>query len=348
MRIGVVSATVFPCPPPGYSGLEMIAWQCARGLAERGHEVSLIAPDGSHCPGCKVVSTGPAGLDEKMAFGRYVHALDEHDVIIDHSWQKWSVIQRARGELRAPVLQVMHAPINTMMSTPPPLEKPCFVCISRDQAEHLKALFNLTARVAYNGIDLDFYRPIPNVRRTKRFLFLGRFSTIKGADLAIRACKEVGVGLDLIGDTTITNEPDYLKQCQEMADGKQIRIVGGQCRDNCVWWYSQAHAFIHANQRFREPFGLAPVEAMACGLPVIAWDYGAMRETISAGETGLLVNTFEDLVSSVETLQNLNDEEGPTIAERERCRRWASQFSVQAMAGGYEALCKEAMQTGGW
>ena len=51
MKIAVVSSAVFPMRPPngtvGYSGLEVIAWQCAKGLAERGHQVVLIGPDDS-------------------------------------------------------------------------------------------------------------------------------------------------------------------------------------------------------------------------------------------------------------------------------------------------------------
>ena len=46
---------------------------------------------------------------------------------------------------------------------------------------------------------------------------------------------------------------------------------------------------------YREPFGLAPVEAQLCGMPVIAWDNGAMRETIKHGETGFLVKTQQEM-----------------------------------------------------
>ena len=376
MRICVISSTVFAVPLKGYGGLEAIAWEIARGLAAKGHQVSLVTPDGSECPGVTIIPTGIAGqYSEKDAYGGYpehkegdvvrrrAHAgywqhLVGVDVVIDHSWQKYAYLLKEEGVLKAPVLGVCHAPINTMFGSLPPVEKPCFVCISKDQAAHFAGLFNREAKVAYNGIDLDFYRPM-GVPRTSRFLFLARFSTIKGPDLAIHACRQAGVGLDLVGDTSITNEPDFLKKCQGMCDGfggvagvgpgyltgngTGIRMVGPAKRGECVWWFSQAHCMLHPNQRFREPFGLAPGEAMACGLPVIAWDNGAMRETIKDGETGWLVKSLDELVRIIEVIP-------PPIPTgmRERCLEWASQFSLQAMVDRYEELCIEAVETGGW
>lgn len=199
------------------------------------------------------------------------------------------------------------------------------------------------------------------IPRSSRFLFLARFSTIKGPDLAIDACRTVGVGLDLVGDTSITNEPEYFQKCMEKCDrgwmpgghafgsfrtdGKTspdlIRMVGPAKRGECVWWFSQAHCMLHPNMRFREPFGLAPVEAMACGCPVVSWRFGAMPETIKHGETGWLVKSMEELAEAVR-----NCEVPPKM--RERCREWASEFSIDRMVSRYEELCIEAVEGGGW
>lgn len=159
------------------------------------------------------------------------------------------------------------------------------------------------------------------------------------------ACKEAGVGLDLIGDTSITNEPDYFHECRRLCDGTQIRLVGPASRGNCVWWFSQAHALIHPVKEFREPFGLAPVEAMLCGCPVIGWRNGAMPETVKHNETGWLVNSEVELVAAVKMAAN--PAAGVDLM-RDACRTWASQFSVQNMVTRYEALCHEAVDTGGW
>ncbi len=361
MRVVVISSTIFPVPLHNYGGLEAVAFHCAKGLAAKGHQVVLVAPDGSECEGCTIVPTGVAGQhDESMAYGGYPEhkegeivkrrahqgywqVLKEADVIIDHSWNKWSYVLKGEGNLKAPVLGVMHAPIKTMYSLlPPNVEKPCLVCISQDQANQCKEIHDsVGVRVCYNGIDLDFYQPM-NVPRTDRFLFLARFSSIKGPDLAIEACKKAGVGLDLVGDTSITQEPEFFHKCKSMCDGKQIRMVGPASRGECVWWYSQAHCLLHPNQRFREPFGLAPVEAMACGCPVIAWDYGAMRETIGLNSVGWIVSTFDQLVDTVKAVSRLTMND-----MRTRCREWVSQFSLQRNVDRYDELIHEAVE-GGW
>lgn len=358
MKICVVSSSVIVCPPPGYSGLEMIAWQTAKGLAQLGHEVSLVAPDGSSCPGVTVVPSGPAGQwDERQAFKRYFEHLLSVDCVIDHSWSKHALSLRQSGQLKAPVLCVMHAPIPGMLQSLPPVEKPCFVCISHDQANHFDALFNMRPEVCYNGVSTSFYRDL-KIGRTDRFLFLARYSTIKGPDLAIQACLQAGVGLDLVGDTTITNEPEYFHQCMALAEqqspgwdvskGKQIRVHGGVSRSETVHWYSRAYAMLHPNMRFREPFGLAPVEAMLCGCPCIGWEYGAMRETLGTNVGGICVRTVDELAFWVRDWANSRNVLGDSSEFRSRVRKHAEQFSVERMCKRYLELCEKAIQTGGW
>ena len=381
MKIGVISSTILgPLPVRRYAGLEIVAWHCARGLAELGHEVYLFSPDGSTCPGVTIVPFGPAGyITEQQAFGGFPDMKDHAgtvvrsahrgywqqllglDCIISHDWNKHAYQLKAEGRLKAPILGVCHAPVNTMFSSLPPVEKPCMVTISQDQANHFEALFSRQAKVCRNGIELPFYRSM-NVPRTKRYLFLARFSTIKGPDLAIEACRAAGVGLDLVGDTSITNEPELYQRCREMSDDyrstttqaqdvpvgsdTKIRIVGPCSRGETVWWYSQAHCMLHLNQRFREPLGLAPLESQSCGCPVIAWRYGAMTETVKHGETGFLVDSMAGAIGAIRQFEAMD------AAAKQHMRNaaveWAQQFSIDRMCKRYEDLCKEAVETGGW
>jgi len=353
VKVCVISSTVFALGRTGlagYGGLEQIAWHCAKQLAQRGHEVALVAPQGSACPGVTVIPTGPpGGWDEATAYASYWPELTKFDAVIDHSWAKWSFCLKAEGRLKAPILSVMHAPVDGMYRVwppafpqLPPVEKGCAVCISRDQAAHFEALHGRAARVCHNGVDLDWYKPT-GVPRSGRFLFLARFSAIKGPHLAIEACRAAGAGLDLVGDTSIAQEPEYFERCRRACDGRQIKMVGPASRGECVAWFSQAHALLHPNQLFREPFGLAPVEAMACGAPVIAWKYGAMRETVLPGETGWLVESADELLAAV------NEAAGNVSGQmRQRCRDWAAQYSVEKMGARYDELVHEAVSTGGW
>ncbi len=342
MKLAVISSPIFKVPLIGYGGLEALAWQQAKGLAALGHEVSLIAPDGSECPRVTIIPIGvERTVSEKMAFERYWQHLLTVDCVIDNSWNKWAYKLKQDGKMKTPVLGVMHAPINTMIQSPPPVEKPCIVCISQDQANHYQGMFSQEARVCHNGVDMDFYRSL-GIKRTNRSLFLARFSTIKGPDLAQEMSQRADTPLDLVGDTSITSEPDYFNACLSRCDGQKIKMIGPANRGQCVWYFSQARVLLHPNQRFREPFGLAPVEAMACQTPVISWNFGAMRETIKPGVSGFLISSVDE---GVELLKNGAIES----IDRKKCREWAADsFGLSRMVKRYEDLCQEAVQTGGW
>lgn len=340
MKVVIISTTIMTLPPAGYSGLEMLAYQQAEGLAKLGHQVLLVAPVGSTViPGIELHGT-TLGEHEGQAYAGYGHRLKDWDVVIDNSWEKWAYVDKINGSLQTPVLGVCHAPVATMYRKSPPMPRPCMVCISKDQAEEAQQIWRIDTRVAYNGIYTDFYKP-QQVERTKRYLFLARFSKIKGAHVALDVAERTGVELDLVGDDKITGEPEYARECVE----RSLRLPGakyhgGVPRADTVTWFNKGKALLHMNQIFREPFGLAPVEAMSCGCPVIAFDYGAMRETIKHGETGFLVKTPEEVIELVKT-------DAVASIKPERCREWAMQFSVENMIKRYEVLCKEAIE-GGW
>lgn len=339
MKICVISTTILPCPPTGYAGLEMISWQCAEGLYLKGHDVTLIAPKGSKT-NAKLHET-TLGESERQAYSGYWQKLPEFDAIIDHSWEKWSYILKCEGKLHQPILGVLHAPVETMYNTAPPVLKPCLISISQDQAEACKSHLKCDSRAAYNGVDLTFYS---NTRRQRnnRYLFLARISTIKGPQIAVNVANRCGVGLDLVGDDRITGEPELLRVIKDACVvSPMLRYIGHQTRSECVEWFNTNKALLHPNMLYREPFGLAPVEAQLCGMPVIAWDNGAMRETVKHGQTGFLVKSqdeMEDLIRS-DAISSIKPQD---------CMEWARQFSYENMVDRYEKLCQEAIETGGW
>ncbi len=339
LKICVISTTVLPCPPTGYAGLEMISWQCAEGLHAKGHDVTLIAPRGSKT-NAKLHET-TLGESERQAYSGYWHKLNSYNIIIDHSWEKWAYILKMEGNLPQPVLGVLHAPVETMYNAAPPVPFPCLVCISKDQSEVCSTHLKCASRTAYNGVDVDFYSR-RNKTRNKRYLFLARISTIKGPHIAVNVANSCGVGLDLVGDDRITGEPELLRKIKDACVvSPLLRYIGHQDRGECVDWFNTNKALLHPNLHYREPFGLAPVEAQLCGMPVIAWDNGAMRETVKHGETGFLVRTQEEM-------ENLIRSDAVSTIKEENCIEWARQFSYENMVNRYESLCYEAIDTGGW
>ena len=339
MKICVISTTVMTLPPAGYAGLEMLSWQRAKGLAQKGHEVLLVAPLGSKAPDGVELHGTTQGEPEQAAFNGYRDRLEACDAIIDDSWEKWSYIWKMETGSKIPILGVLHAPCNTMYSSPPPVERPSLVAISEDQAGHASELWGVSCRVAHNGIDTNFYKPSGSTRNG-RYLFFARMSKIKGPHIALDVARKCGAQLDLVGDDKLTNDPAYAHRLMRQSVNG-IQYHGGVTRDRSIEFLSTRKALLHMNRHFREPFGLAPVEAQACGCPVIAWDNGAMRETVVHGETGFLV-TKE---SEVEELIRSNAVSG---ISPEKCMKNASRFSIEKFVDRYEELVKEAIETGGW
>jgi hypothetical protein len=152
MKICVISSTVLAAPLSGYGGLESVAYLCAEGLARRGHEVLFVSPgEASKAPPGAELHRTTIGESEQAAYSGYWNKLPNFDVVIDHSWNKWSYILKVEGKLGAPILGVCHAPINSMFASAPPVLHPCLVAISQDQADHISEHLGVTARVAHNG-----------------------------------------------------------------------------------------------------------------------------------------------------------------------------------------------------
>jgi glycosyltransferase involved in cell wall biosynthesis len=79
---------------------------------------------------------------------------------------------------------------------------------------------------------------------------------------------------------------------------------------------------------WHEPFGLTIVESQACGTPVIAFRKGAAPEIIKHGETGFVVETEEQMIDAIGSINTIN---------RESCRKWVeTNFSVKKMVDEYE------------
>lgn len=127
------------------------------------------------------------------------------------------------------------------------------------------------------------------------FITVGRFKFYKRLDLIIDACNELGLPLKIIG-----YGPE-LAALQKMA-GRTITFLVNPPDEELVQYVASAEAFIFAAE---EDFGIAPVEALAAGTPVIAYRAGGALDYVIPGQTGAFFEqqTVESLVA---TLKNFN------------------------------------------
>ncbi len=129
------------------------------------------------------------------------------------------------------------------------------------------------------------------------YLIVSRLVPYKRLDLAVQACKELGRKLIIAGEGT---EKEKL---QEMASGcSNIKFLGRLSDEEVKKYMSECKALLFPGE---EDFGITPVEAMACGRPVVAYGRGGTLDTVIDGKTGVLFKeqTVEDVKNAMLKLE---------------------------------------------
>ena len=134
------------------------------------------------------------------------------------------------------------------------------------------------AEIVPPPVDVTWLTPNDDVEREGFFLFVGRLVPVKRAELAIAAADRAAVPLVVVGD-------GRLRSRLEAEAGPTVEFVGTGDRAMLLDLYRRCRAVVFPGV---EPFGIVPVEAQACGTPVIALAAGGALESILDGTTGTL------------------------------------------------------------
>lgn len=150
---------------------------------------------------------------------------------------------------------------------------------SRHMQNVLLTHFGVRASVVYPPVTTSPHKP---KRREKGsyFLMVGRIDRLKHIELAVTACTMLKLPLIVAG---ITNEPGYETYIRSIA-GPTIRFIGFVSDKKRERLYTKAIAFLFPS--LNEDFGIAPLEALSHGVPVIAYRGGGPAETLREGVTG--------------------------------------------------------------
>ncbi|PWR06520.1 glycosyl transferase [Micromonospora acroterricola] len=149
-----------------------------------------------------------------------------------------------------------------------------------------------------SGVNQEVFHPdgpaAPRDPARPRILTVGRMVERKGFLEVVRALPAVpdaecvvvgGPPADLLAADTFARRLSALAESCGVAD--RVRLVGGVPREEMAAWYRSADVLVAAP--WYEPFGLTPLEGMACGVPVIGTDVGGIADTVVDGLTGDLV-----------------------------------------------------------
>ena len=154
--------------------------------------------------------------------------------------------------------------------------------------------------VVYNGVDIDRFRPAPDRAAIRRSLglpetgvgiaFVGRLVAEKGLWELVHAFDSIarakpGAWLAIVGTGPIRHELEGWRRARGL-EGR-ILFPGAQPHDRVAEWLNASDIFVLPSYDEGLPNGV--LEAMACGLPVVATDVGGIPEAVTHGENGLLV-----------------------------------------------------------
>ncbi len=151
-----------------------------------------------------------------------------------------------------------------------------WLSISQNVAARIKKIYNRDSDIIYPPVDADFFNPVAEVGNY--YLIVSALVAYKRVDLAVQAFNKLKLPLKIAG---IGPERNRL---EAMAD-KNVEFLGWIPDEEIRDLYRGCKAFIFPGE---EDFGITPLEAQACGRPVIAYGKGGVLETVKDGVTGIL------------------------------------------------------------
>ncbi|MBI5302013.1 MAG: glycosyltransferase [Chloroflexi bacterium] len=199
-----------------------------------------------------------------------------------------------------------------------------FVAISEIVRERIRTYYQRDSVIIHPPVDVE--RFTVSRERSDYFLILSRLVPYKRIDLAVQACAELDLPLVIAGDGR-----DRARL--EATAKSNVRFLGRVSDADARDLLARCRAFLFPGE---EDFGITPLEANACGKPVIAFGGGGALETIVPGVTGELFRE-PTAQSLVQVLRAFDDRryDPPTI------RRHAEKFSVQVFSDKLMRLVRD-------
>ena len=293
MRIAQVAPLYERVPPLRYGGTERVVAYLCDELVRRGHQVTLFASGDSQtraelvAPVARALRLDPEARDplapHVLELAQVFERAAAFDVI--HCHVDYLAFPFARL-VRTPTIHTLHGRLD--LPSLPPLFRHFrdlpLVSISDAQRAALKGVGVNWIATVHHGLPLADYPYAPAGGRY--LVFLARISPEKRPDLAIAAAKQAGVPLKIAAKVDPVDRRYFEREIRPLLDHPLIDFIGEIGQAEKARFLGGALALLFPID-WPEPFGLAMIEAMACGTPIIARACGSVPEVIVPGQTGL-------------------------------------------------------------
>jgi len=345
LRIAQVAPLYESVPPQLYGGTERVVSWLTEALVRRGHDVTLFA-SGDSVTTARLVPIVPRGLrlDEAppdplavhvAALGAVASQIGTFDVVHCHVDLPGLLLGGLSG---AAFVHTLHGRLDVprgLREAFRAFPDAALVSISDSQRRPLADLpLNWRATV-HHGLPIDQIPYFDGGGQGGYLAFLGRLSPEKGPHTAIDVARAVGIPLRIAAKVDPFDRDYFERELRGKIDGTLVQYVG-EIGDDEKWKFLRDALCLLFPIDWPEPFGLATIEALACGTPVVARPHGAVPEIVVNGETGWLGDSVEALAEGVRRMERI---------DRARCRAVvAARFSTDAMTDRYEGVYRRLLR----
>jgi glycosyltransferase involved in cell wall biosynthesis len=334
MRIAQVAPLYESVPPQLYGGTERVVSYLTEALVHQGHEVTLFGAGDSQTE-ADLISVVPRSLrlDPTCTDPLAPHVLMLEQVIarahafdVVHFHVDYLGFPFSR-RLLCPSVTTLHGRLDQPHLVPMMEEYADMPLVSISNAQRSPLPDASWFKTVYHGLPSDLYEP--RYAPGEYFAFIGRISPEKRVDRAIEVAKQLGVPLKIAAKVDAADKKYYEREIKPLLDHPLIEYVGEIGDAEKSEFLGRARALLFLID-WPEPFGLAMIEAMACGTPVVAFSGGSVREVVDPGITGYIVDDMDEAMRAAMS--------APTL-DRKRCRaQFERRFSADRMAREYTDL----------
>jgi glycosyltransferase involved in cell wall biosynthesis len=299
LRIALISTPFVAVPPRAYGGTELVVHELAEGLRAQGHEVTLFA-------------TGDSQTTAELRF-LYERAEWPPEPLVELNHVSWAMQEISEGSF-----DLIHAHsalalgMSRVVKTPPMVytihhvrtpELSAFyrhfpdhhyIAVSESQRRQEEPLSN--CEVIHHGLNTARYGPVESPE--DYVCFVARLSRLKGPEVAIDAAMKAGVPIRIGGEAHHEDQDFFQEELKcrlELPHVTWLGAVGSPDKENLL---RKARALLFPIN-WEEPFGLAMIEGMLAGVPVVAFRAGSVPEIVEDGITGFVVRDVDEMAEVI-------------------------------------------------